>query len=74
MKTCKDCAVINSLDSAWSGLCKQYENCPDEETRRALNLLSKMNRKIKADFVNIKKAEEPQQITIEDWIAFFNAE
>lgn len=71
---CKDCSVIESLNKAWSALCEQYDNSPDEEIRIAVNLLAKVIRKVKSDFIELQKENEPHQITIEEWLSFFNTD
>ena len=51
----------------------QYNECPDDETRRALNLLKKM-----IDFVDgkvreekLKEEQKEKQISLEEWINWF---
>ena len=74
MANCKECEIINSLDNAWRALFEHYENTCDEQVRIALNLIAKFTNKVKADFTDKKKREEPHQITIEEWLNFINNE
>lgn len=37
-----DLEVIESFNNAWRSLCKQYDKHPNESTRQALNMLSKI--------------------------------
>ena len=48
-----DKEVIDNFHTAWKALAHQYNERPDDETRRALNLLKKM-----IDFVDGKVREE----------------
>lgn len=63
--------VIESMDNAWRALCVQYDNNRDEETRRALNLLSKITAIMKSEFDEAEK-NDGKQITIEEWLAWLN--
>ena len=65
--------VIESMDNGWRALCVQYDNARDEETRRALNLLSKITAKMKSEFDKAEK-NDGKQITIEEWLAWLNSE
>lgn len=57
--------VIESLNNAWRALTRQYDEYPDESTRRALNLLNKIIERIKTE---LRNPNEWKQITIEEWI------
>ena len=68
-----DKEVIDNFNTAWEALAHQYDECPDAETRRALNLLKKM-----IDFVDgkireekIKEEQKEKQISLEEWINWF---
>ena len=65
--------VIESMDNAWRALCVQYDSARDEETRRALNLLSRITAKMKNEFDEAKK-NDGKQITIEEWLAWLNSD
>lgn len=65
--------VIESMDNAWRALCTQYENARDEETRRAINLLSKIIGRMKSEFDESEK-NEGKQITIDEWLAWLNSD
>lgn len=68
-----DKEVIDNFHTAWKALAYQYNECPDDETRRALNLLKKM-----IDFVDgkvreekLKEEQKEKQISLEEWINWF---
>lgn len=65
--------VIESMDNAWRALCVQYDNARDEETRRALNLLSRVTQKMRSEFNEAEK-NDGKQITIEEWLAWLNSD
>lgn len=57
--------VIESFRNSWRALCKQYDNYPDESTRQALNLISKIIREVE------DKVKENQEITTDNWVDIF---
>lgn len=68
-----DKEVIDNFHTAWKALAHLYDEYPDEETRRALNLLKKM-----IDFVDgkireekLKEEQKEKQISLEEWINWF---
>ena len=69
---CENCIVIESLNNAWKVLSEQYNASPHEETRQALNMLSKIVRKVRSDFEEQKKNDKCDSISVEDWLKFFN--
>lgn len=65
--------VIESMDNAWRALCEQYQNAPDDETRRVLNLVGKIVTKMRCEFNEAEK-NDGKQITIEEWLAWLNSD
>lgn len=61
-----DREVVESFDNAWRALARRYQKYPDEGTRCALNLLSKMIREVKSE---VEESHREKQITIDEWIA-----
>lgn len=62
--------IMSSINNAWCGLCRQYANTPHDETRVALNLLSKIIGKIETEITE-DEAKKEGQISIEEWMAWF---
>lgn len=68
---CKNCIVLDSLDTAWKELSEQYASSPSEETRQALNLLSKIVRKVRSDFEEQAKINNKDSLSTKDFLDFF---
>ncbi len=64
-----DRQVVESFDSAWRALCKQYREYPDAGTQQALNMLGRIIGKVKNE---VEDAHREKQITIDEWIAMLN--
>ena len=65
--------VIETMDNAWRAVCVQYQNAPDDETRRVLNLVGKIVTKMKSEFDEAEK-NDGKQITFEEWFEWLNSE
>lgn len=65
--------VIKSFENAWHGLAKFHNAHPPENTRVALNMLSKIIGKIKSEIEKEKSEQIKEQkiIELEQWIAWF---
>ena len=63
--------IFENFNNAWSGLCQQYDNCRNEEIRCAINLLSKIIRKIESEYGRSKEKQEEHQISIDEWVKWF---
>lgn len=65
--------VIKSFENAWRGLATFYEAHPSENTRTALNMLSKIIGKVKSEIEKEKSEQikEQKRIELEQWIAWF---
>lgn len=61
--------IIESFNNAWRGLCRQYDDYPEEHMKIALNLLSKIISKVEAQLNEEKKKDK--QISLDEWIAWF---
>jgi hypothetical protein len=72
MDNCSKCKIISALDNAWYALCAQYNDTPCDEIRHAMNLLAKIINKTKAEFIELNKEKEQEQITLDDWLDFLN--
>lgn len=68
---CKNCIVLDSLDNAWKEMSEQYTSSPSEETRQALNLLSKIVSKVRSDFEKQTKINNNDSISTKDFLDFF---
>ena len=62
--------VIDSLENAWSALACQYVDSPDENTRRAINLLAGMVKEIRSRIEEHEESErkKQEQISTQEWI------
>lgn len=65
--------VIESMNNAWRALVTQYQNAPDEETRRVINIVSKIIIKMETEFNKAEK-NNGKQITVEEWLAWLNSD
>lgn len=68
---CKNCIILDSLDNAWKEVSKQYSSSPSEETRQALNLLSKIVRKVHSDFEEQAKTNNKDSLSTKAFLDFF---
>lgn len=64
-----DREVVESLNNAWRALAKQYQRCPNESIKDALNLLSKIIGKVNTE---VEESHREVQISIEEWISMLN--
>lgn len=69
---CNNCEVLQSLHNAWVAMCRQYDNNRDEGIRCAMNILSKVIGEVQSEYALNKKKQDPQQISIDDWLKWFN--
>lgn len=71
-----DTEVVESFENAWRALVKLYDNNPTEETRVALNMLSKIIGQVKSEVQAQKeeKQKEHRRIELEQWIGWFTEE
>lgn len=65
--------VIESLNNAWSALNAKYQNSPSEKMRCAANLVGKICTEVISEY-NKYKSEDGKQITIEEWLAWLQAD
>lgn len=65
----KDTEVLESFNSAWRAMCRQYEEYPSEEMRIALNMLGKIIAEVKSE---VEESHKESQITIDEWLAMIN--
>lgn len=61
--------VVESFNNAWRTLAKQYQRCPDECIKDALNLLSKIIGKVNTE---VEESHREVQISIDEWISMLN--
>lgn len=60
-----DKEVIDNFHTAWKALCQKYDEYPDEPTRRALNLLSKIIREVEG------RIRDNKDVSESDWLEIF---
>lgn len=58
-----DLEVIESFNNAWRSLCKQYDKHPNETTRQALNMLSKIIGIVKSEI----EENNDKALSTNDW-------
>lgn len=66
---CNNCEVLQSLNNAWVAMCRQYRSNPEGDIQRAMNILAKVIGEVQSEY---KKKQDPQQISIDDWLKWFN--
>lgn len=59
-----DLEVIESFNNAWKSLCKQYKKYPNETTRQALNMLSKIIGIVETE---VKEKNKKEALSTDDW-------
>ena len=59
-----DLEVIESFNNAWRSLCKQYDKHPNESTRQALNMLSKIIGIVQSE---VEEKNKEEALSIDDW-------
>lgn len=59
-----DMEVIECFENAWKSLCEQYSKYPTENTRNALNMLSKIIKTVKS---NVDEKNKSKILTTDDW-------
>ena len=59
-----DMEVIECFENAWKSLCEQYSECPTENTRNALNMLSKIIGIVKS---NVDEKNKSKVLVVDDW-------
>lgn len=59
-----DLEVVESFNNAWRSLCKQYDKYPDESTRQALNMLSKIIGIVQSE---VDEKNRVQALSTNDW-------
>lgn len=57
--------IIDSFKNSWKALCQKYDEYPDEPTRRALNLLSKIIREVEG------RIRDNKDVSKSDWLEIF---
>ena len=65
--------VIESIDNAWSALCRQYDEVRSEDVRIALNMVGKICMKVKSEMSKKNKNVTEPQISIEEWLEWLNS-
>lgn len=62
--------VIESLENAWSALARQYVDSPDEDLRKATNLLAGMVKEVKRRVEDYEESERKKQerISMQEWL------
>ena len=65
--------VFDSLDNCWLALCRRMRANHTAETQRTMNLLGRIISTAKSETIK-RREEAKQQITIEEWLVFFEEE
>lgn len=73
-----DKQVVECIDNSWRALACIYTKHPDNSTRIAMNIVSRIIGKVKSEVDKSHKKKEESgregQLSIEDWIAFLSEE
>ena len=66
----KEKIVIESLENAWRALACQYVDSPDEDLRKAINLLDRMVKEVKRHIEDYEESERKKQerISTQEWL------